>query len=204
MRNSPYCPGASPAMRLGAMPRRDQKSLSTSDSVANLARAPDFQHCPVIDSSTHYQTQVMEIPDRLKELTITRSCDRHRCQISNTVPENYWEHLAGWKDSRSSPGASPAIRLGAMPRRDQGALQHQTMLTTWHGGQIFNIVQSKYLECLTGWRASWSSPGASPAIRLGAMPRRDQGALQHQTMLTTWHGRQISNTVWNWPNYLAH
>ena len=28
----------------------------------------------------------------------------HRCQISNTVWENYWEYLTGWRDSRSSPG----------------------------------------------------------------------------------------------------
>ena len=102
------------------MPRRDQESLSTSDSVANLARAPDFQHCPAIDNSTHYQTQVMEIPDRLKELTITRS----------------WRPL------------SHKARCIAMER--SGSPQHQTILPTWHRCQISNTVWEIYCEYLAG------------------------------------------------------
>ena len=183
MRNLPYCPGASPAMRLGAMPQRDQESLSTSDSVTNLAWVPDFQHCPAIDNRTPYQTQLMEIPDRLKEsrspswqplnhktrcIAMERSGSPqhqtmlptwHRCQISNTVWENYWipNRLKRISIKSQRP---PAVRLGALPQKDQVALQHQTMLTTWHGRQIFHTVQSNYLECLTGWRNSRLSPHA--------------------------------------------
>ena len=69
-----HWPGASPAIRLGAILWQDQGNLSTAVNVANLARAPGFQHCLEPDYVTH-----RSIITRLKNFpSPTRSLASHK------------------------------------------------------------------------------------------------------------------------------
>ena len=70
------------------------------------------------------------------------------------------EQTTKLKNSRSLSRRSPAVRPGAMPRRDREVLQCQTILTMWHGRQILNTAWVGLEKPLTGWRNSQSSPGA--------------------------------------------
>ena len=69
-----HWPGASPATRLGAIPWQDQGNLSTAVNVANLVRAPGFQHCLEPDYVTH-----RSITTRLKNFpSLTWSLTSHK------------------------------------------------------------------------------------------------------------------------------